>query len=118
MKIDAKCEPFIPKMRLFHDAESCKAWCKRKFGGFPELADSDAQTFRIGYVSVILMEHRGDGGPWENALLVHEAYHVVCQNLEAMMEESPGDEVFAYMLQEVSGLLMQAHAEWRSRHVG
>ena len=109
--------PFIPNMRLFHDREKCLRWFERNYGSVPRLHDSAAQTISCEDGDVVLMECICEE-VWEDALLVHEACHVVSNHLSRIMEDSPGEEVLAYMMQVVSGALMHAHHEWREKHVG
>lgn len=119
MKIDASnMFPFIPKkIMLFHSREKCRKWMLKEFGSYPEFQEADAQTMNWNGSAIVLMEVV-DEPAWEDALLVHESYHVVMQHLENMGESNAGEEIVAYMLQCVSGLLIEAHHKWRKKHVG
>ena len=117
MKALGNMYPFCPDVWLFHSREKCVDWYEKRTGTKPDLFESDAQTTYLGGEAVVLIEVK-DEPAWENALLVHEAYHVVCNHLSAIGEDEPGEETVAYMVQCVSGALMKAHEKWRSKHVG
>ncbi len=118
MKIDCDLYPFVPKLMLFHSKKKCKRWCIDELGCIPDLIDgADAQTMYHDGTAVVLFTVREEE-TWENALLVHESYHVVCDHLEALGETDAGEEIMAYMIQCVSGALMDAHKRWREKHVG
>ncbi len=107
---------FVPELRLFHSKKKFLRWCTKKFGCPPEtIDDADAQTTYCNGVAVVLFTVR-DNEIWENALLVHESYHVVCSHLEALGETDAGEEITAYMIQCVAGSLMDAHKRWRDKH--
>ena len=110
MKIECQMKPFIPEMRLFHSREKCLAWCEKKGVDVP-LVDTDAQTFDVDGIQVVLFEGSSDD-VWWDALLIHEAYHVVCNHLQNIGEELAGEEITAYMLQVVSGALIYKHHKW------
>ena len=107
--------PFVPDMRLFHDRTRCEEWCERTYGERPSLKDADAQTFNWDGTAIVLMEYDGRRVD-EDMLLVHEAYHVVTANLEAIGEAEAGEETVAYMLQCTAAALVMAHRKWRRRH--
>lgn len=112
---DGGMRPFIPETHLFHSRKKFVRWCMRR-GCSPVMRDSDAQTIFFDGVAAVLLESR-DEGVWLNALLVHEAYHIVCSNLEAIGDDGgSSEEVTAYMVQYVAGLLMQAHERWLAKH--
>ena len=117
MKIEIGMYPFTPfELRLFHSRKKCSDWVMRKYGTELEYKDGcGAQTVLIDDVAVVLIEV-SEEAVWENALLVHESYHIVCEHLKAIGEENAGEEIMAYMIQCVSGALMDAHMRWRSRH--
>lgn len=116
MKVEYNWFPFTPEeIRLFHSRKKCVDWCKKRVGEEPPIVDSDAQTITCGNVFVVLMESRGND-VWECALLCHEAYHIVCAYLKSIGEESAGEEVTAYMVQCVSGALMDAHLRWKAKN--
>lgn len=117
MRVDCDVNPFVPELWLFHSRKKCVRWCVGRFGSMPDIIDgADAQTIYVDGVAVVLFEVE-DEDVWENALLVHESYHIVYNHLRALGEECAGEEITAYMIQCVSGALMEAHSEWRSRHV-
>lgn len=119
MKVECNLFPFVPnEIRLFHNREKCAAWCEKKFGTRPMMMNSSAQTIMWNGVGIVLFEVEPEPDPtWENALLVHEAYHMVCQHLRDIKEDEAGEETVAYMIQCVAGALMEAHCEWRKSHV-
>lgn len=117
MKVLDTLKPFCPEVRLFHSRKKCEEWCIRRFGFPPRFIDGvDAQTTYWDGVAIVLFEV-SDDPIWENALLVHESYHIVCNHLEELAEKDAGEEIVAYMMQCVSGSLMAAHEKWRERHV-
>ena len=118
MRIDAGNKPFIPEMRLFHSRKKLLRWA-RKRGKELDLLDADAQTCMVDGIGVVLLELKADYGKWDvwdDMLLVHEAVHVVSNNLEAMCEDDVGEETFAYMVQIVAGLLIEANSVWMAEH--
>lgn len=115
MKVECNLFPFAPEeIRLFHDRGKCVKWCEGKFGEKPPMSDSEAQTITCGDVAVVLVETCGED-VWDCALLCHEAYHIVCNHLREIGESSAGEEVVAYMVQCVSGALMDAHMRWKEK---
>lgn len=89
-------------------------------GNVPELCESDAQTFAWNGTNVVLMETWGNEykTEWEDALLVHEAYHVVCNHLRELGETDAGEEMVAYMMQCTAGALIEAHHMWLEKKNG
>lgn len=115
LKVDCNWFPFTPKeIRLFHSRKKFVDWCNKRFGTTPILKGSEAQTVTFGDTAAVLMEASGED-VWECALLCHEAYHVVCGYLEGIGEKSAGEEIVAYMVQCVSGALMDAHMRWKEK---
>lgn len=110
--------PFCPEVRLFHDRDKLASWCMRRYGCPPDMSDeADAQTTYWDGTAIVLIDPREECDPvWEDALLIHEAYHVVCNHLKYIGESSAGEEVVAYMMQCVSGALMSAHHRWKEKH--
>ena len=116
MKVECDVNPLIPELRLFHKKKKFLRWCAERFGQAPEVIEgADAQMVYVDGVAAVLFRVE-DEPVWENALIVHESYHIVCAHLHAIGEESAGEEIFAYLIQCVSGSLMEAHGRWRARH--
>jgi len=117
LKVDAGYDPFIPKMRLFHNRKKCVRWCESHLNETPELIDgAEAQVCWMGNVAVVLMEASDADEVVEYAVLCHEAYHIVSMNLTSIGEEDAGEEIIAYMVQITSMALMEAHREWKEKH--
>lgn len=113
--------PYLPKVWLYHDRDKC-ARRLRRMGLCNETADVPAQTWYHDGRAVVLMAYDGlaefgeDGREVEDALLVHEAYHVVYRHVTQYMgEDEAGEETMAYGVQVVAQHLMTAHHGWRGR---
>jgi len=120
LKVDTGLYPFISPMRLFHSRRKCEKWCMRHIGDVPDFHQSDAQTFTWNGINVVLMETHGSQckSEWEDALLIHEAYHVVCNHLRELGETDAGEETVAYMIQCTAGALIEAHHAWLEKKNG
>ena len=119
MRIDlGDTVPFLPEeVHLFHNRKKMLRWHVERFGTKPMLDDmAHAQAVMRNGIAAVLIEVV-DVPQWEYALLVHEAYHIVCWHLSELGEECAGEEITAYMLQLLSGALMGAHKKWRKKHV-
>lgn len=104
--------PMLPDVRLYHDPDKAA----RRVGKVEPRHDPGARTWVTDGEAVVLMSYRGDRIT-EDALLVHEAYHIVCRHYrDYLMEETPGEEVMAYAVQAVGKALMEAQERWRGRH--
>lgn len=109
--------PFIPEMRLFHNRENCIAWCEKHLSEVPEIKDdAHAQACIVDGIGIVLIEAETDDVMLEYGLLCHEAYHIVCMNLEELGEEEAGEEIMAYMVQITATALMMCHRKWRKKH--
>lgn len=101
--------PMLPDVRLYHNPDKAA----HRVGTVEDVQGAGARTWVTDGEAVVLMTYRGDRAT-EDALLVHEAYHVVYRHyLDYLMEEHPGEEVMAYAMQTVSKALMEAQERWR-----
>ena len=109
--------PLLPDVRLYHSVKKALRHM-RKLGIDAQAAeDAGAQAWVSGSDAIVVMSYRGKRFE-EDALLVHEAVHVVRMYLsETLMEEHAGEEIYAYATQAVAGQLMRAHRKWRRRRV-
>lgn len=87
----------------------------------PQLCDSPAQTFscqtEFGFCAFVLLE--SDLNPTSHkvlGLLAHEAVHVACRFFEAIGEEDPAEEEFAYAVGSVASALIHDQLKWGERH--
>lgn len=51
------------------------------------------------------------------AVLAHEAVHVALRYLSDIGEDDPGEEMTAYVVQAVTGLLVGRHFEWKRKRM-
>lgn len=51
------------------------------------------------------------------SLLAHEAVHVARHYLKSFGEESPGEELLAYVVQDISLYLIERHFKWKKKRI-
>lgn len=103
--------PFVPEIRLFHSREKCARHLGRDVD---EMTRDGAQTWYRDGVAVVLIDYAGKRRA-EDALLVHEAHHVMRAHYDWLGEENPSEEFCAYGTQIAAHALMKAHDRWRRR---
>ena len=103
----------MPEIHLFHSRKRFRRFCKRKFGG-AEVYDAEGQMTYCDGIVAVRMTYVGNDTT-ELTLLVHEAYHAAVHHMEYLGEDSPGEEVMAYLVQSIAHALFIAHGEWKTR---
>lgn len=51
------------------------------------------------------------------SLLAHEAVHVARHYLKSFGEDDPGEELLAYVVQDISLYLIERHFKWKKKHL-
>lgn len=105
-------DPLLPDLWLFHDEDECADFLTKQFGDAPLIEGAKATTFYSEGECVVLMLPTDETWDEQAAVLVHEAWHVVCGHLEYLREDEAGEETVAYLIQAVSLALFDAHREW------
>ena len=108
------CFP-MPEVYLCRTKHKYYKTCK-KLGIEGSFLGTDAQMTYENGVAIVYVRPISDTDQ-ENALLVHEAVHVVQMWLEELQEHEPGVEEMAYMVQAVSLSLFSANRK-RSKKNG
>lgn len=116
MKANSDIGLLLPDVHLFHSRKKCKRFLKRH-GIKTKLYDTEGQMIYQDGVAVVLMEHLGRPST-EQALLVHEAYHVAVAHMGWLGEDDYGEESMAYLLQTVTAGLFDAHEAWKAKRLG
>ena len=103
----------MPEIHLFHSRRKFKRYI-RKLDRDLKALDTEGQMAYCDGTAVILMAHSGRAES-ELSLLVHEAYHAAVAHMEYLGEDSPGEEVMAYLVQSIAHALFVAHGKWKRR---
>ncbi len=103
----------MPEVHLFHSRKKFVRYLK-KIGCDEEPLDAEGQMTYVDGTAVVLMSHKGKPES-EMSLLVHEAYHAAVAHMDMLGEDSPGEEVMAYLVQSIAHALFIAHGEWKTR---
>ena len=114
MKADSNLGLMMPEMHLFHSVAKFDRFCEREFGGKAHVDGAEGQMTYCDGVAAVLMSHVGDDTT-ELSLLVHEAYHAAVHHMDYLGEESPGEEVMAYLTQSIAHALFVAHGKWKRK---
>ena len=70
----------VPELYLFHSRKRLLRFLKRRGYRATKLYDTGAQMFYLDGAAAVLMEHEGRPET-EDALLVHESYHVAVAHM-------------------------------------
>lgn len=101
---------------LYHDEAKLRRDLLSRGVECPELQGAPAQTFaaRIDGEEVHFVLMREGDAPlhMQLSLLAHEAVHIAERYFDALGEEEPASEEWAYAVQAASGCLFDAHLRW------
>lgn len=129
MRFDAICGGALPEIRIAitHSRGKAARAIRRIEGraaseNYEALAGVDATTSCLRdektgdrlYI-VWMTPFTGYSAAADAALLAHEAVHVAIDYFRSIGEDDPSEELTAYIVQDITGYLVDRHFRWKKR---